>query len=88
MYDSYVYNHAWQFPVQVTVTCISDSYLYELEHPGGVVHEFLALQLEADGVLQLGVAGHLQLDGGEEVVDEGEEERLVLVNQLRQVHVT
>ena len=53
-----------------------------------MVHELLALQLQADGILQLRVPGHLQLDGWEEVVDEGEEERLVLVHQLRQVHVS
>ena len=40
-----------------------------------------------DGRLQRGVAGLVQGDAGEEVVDEAHEEGLVLVHQLGDVHV-
>ncbi len=48
----------------------------------GVFHVLL------NGCLQLHVPGLVQLYTGEEVVDEREEERLVLVHQLGEVHVS
>ena len=61
--------------------------LDELEGPGRVVDEAGLQHLRIDGRLQRGVAGLVQGDAGEEVVDEAHEEGLILVHQLGDVHV-
>ena len=45
------------------------------------------MYLSLDGGLHLWVAGLVEHHAGEEILDERQEERLVLVDQLRQVHV-
>ena len=52
-----------------------------------MVDESGGLHLAPDGRVELRVSGLVEFDGREEVVDEGEEEGFILVNQLREVHV-
>ena len=53
-----------------------------------MVHQLGVLHLVLDGSFQLRVPSLVQGDAWEQVVDEGEEERLVLVHQFGEVHVT
>ena len=61
--------------------------LDELDGPWRVVDQVLLRDLVLDGVLQLGIASLLQQHVWEEIVDQGHEERLVLIDQLGEVHV-
>ena len=72
------------------LTMITTHKFPSLDHfngPAGVVDEVGLGDLLLQRVLQLGVAGLLQCEVGEQVVDEGHEQRLVLVHQLGEVHV-
>ncbi len=61
--------------------------LDQLEDPGRVGNEALGVQFGLDGAFQLRVIGLVDVGGREEVGDERQEQRLVLVDQLGQVHV-
>ena len=54
--------------------------LYDFEVPRRVVNELGGGDLPRDGLLQVGVDGHVQLDAGEQVRDETQKQRLVLVH--------
>ena len=62
--------------------------LDQLEGPWRVVYEARHLHLAVDGGFEVRVPGLLELDAREEVFDKAEEEWLVLVHQLGEVHVT
>ena len=62
--------------------------LNELDGPRRVVDEFRLLNLFVDGRVQLRVADLVELHVWEEVIDQRQEQGLVLVDQLGQVHVS
>ena len=61
--------------------------LHQLQVPRRVVDQAHGLGLVGYGPLQLFPGVGRQLDSGEHVLDQGQEERFVLVDQLAQVHV-
>lgn len=64
------------------------SYLDQFESPEWMIHKLGRFDLSCDGSFQFRIAGFLESDSWKEVVDEGQKERLVLVDELRQVHVS
>ena len=62
-------------------------YLYQFENPRGVVDQVRPFHLVLDRLLQVRVAADVEVHARKEVADEREEERFVLVDEFRQVHV-
>ena len=61
--------------------------LDHLDRPGGMVDHLVLLQELLQVILQLGVRLLLHDHIGEEIVDQGLEERLILIHKLGDIHV-
>ena len=62
--------------------------LDQFDHPGWMIDEFFLLNLLIYGCLQLRVARFLQSKVGEEIIDQGHEERFIFIHKLGYVHVS
>ncbi len=61
------------------------NYLNKLDSPAGMIDQPSLVDLLVNDLLQLRMAGLVQGDGWEQVVDQGHEERLVFVCERREV---
>ena len=74
-------------PLRVSVCLMADEIPSYLEIPIGPIDEVHLVAVSLDAGLELRVVAAAQHQAGEQVVEEAEEERLVLVDELAEIHI-